>query len=121
MNAEKAVEYLNKQLATRDFAAKLETMLVDEKFGMCNVVIQETTQMCPLLAIFEYKCAHCGTINEVLVQSANALNPSCPNCGSEDTRKLFSTFAPQVRQSPPPSKPGCISCPNNSCPHVGGA
>lgn len=70
------------------------------------------------MPIFEYKCADCGKITEVLVKSAGSAKPACEHCGSKNTQKQFSTFAAQVKEPAP--KSGCQSCPNNACPHAGG-
>lgn len=72
------------------------------------------------MPIFEYVCAECGKITEVLVKSSNSPKPACEHCGSKKTEKKFSTFAAQVKESAPPPKPGCMSCSNNACPHAGG-
>ena len=69
------------------------------------------------MPIFEYKCADCGKITEVLVKSAQSVKPVCEHCGSKKTQKLFSTFAPQVKESAP--KSDCRSCSNNACPYAG--
>ncbi len=70
------------------------------------------------MPIFEYKCAECGKITEVLVKSAEAAKPACEHCGSKKTVKQFSTFAPRVKEPAP--KSGCNCCSNNACPHAGG-
>jgi putative FmdB family regulatory protein len=41
--------------------------------------------------LYEYKCQSCGKVHEVLVYSyESSKKPSCPDCGSDDTRKLLS-------------------------------
>jgi putative FmdB family regulatory protein len=44
------------------------------------------------MPIYEYKCADCGAVTELLVRSATeTAQPVCASCGSADLRKLFST------------------------------
>ena len=65
------------------------------------------------MPIFEYKCSKCGFVNEVLVQSADAKPPACPECGHKKTEKLFSSFAAVVKENHAPSAPTkCQTCPN---------
>lgn len=46
------------------------------------------------MPIFEYRCAQCGTAFERLVlQQSTATLIACPQCGSTETSKLFSTFS----------------------------
>jgi putative FmdB family regulatory protein len=56
------------------------------------------------MPLFEYECKKCGKRFEKLVFSNDKDKISCPNCGSEDTKKLLSFFA---------SKTGC-SAPSGS-------
>ena len=48
------------------------------------------------MPIYEYMCSQCGTRFERLVrQIANAgdATPACPDCSSNDTQRVMSTFA----------------------------
>jgi putative FmdB family regulatory protein len=72
------------------------------------------------MPIFEYKCLDCGKITEVLVRTSDEKKPKCEHCGSKKTQKQFSSFAPQVKESVSKPTSGCLSCPNQSCPHSGG-
>ena len=46
------------------------------------------------MPLYEYQCARCGNEFEMLVpMSAADTQIECPTCGSEETRKLLSTFA----------------------------
>jgi len=61
------------------------------------------------MPLFEYKCQACEHVFEELVLSSSA-RVVCPQCGSDDTRKLLSVFATSTgRASSLPScaSPGC--------------
>jgi putative FmdB family regulatory protein len=45
------------------------------------------------MPIFEYKCAKCGHVMEVLQKSREARAPTCARCGGSDVKKLVSGFA----------------------------
>ena len=45
------------------------------------------------MPIFEYKCKSCEEKFEIFRSSSNLDPVNCPKCESEDTFKLFSTFA----------------------------
>jgi putative FmdB family regulatory protein len=67
------------------------------------------------MPLFEYKCGKCGSVTEFL-ESANARKKhSCSECGSDDTSKQFSTFAPMVKSRAAGGK--CDSCPESKCPY----
>jgi putative FmdB family regulatory protein len=44
------------------------------------------------MPLYEYTCQECGKVNEVLAGRGSE-PPPCPECGSKDVRKAFSTFA----------------------------
>lgn len=45
------------------------------------------------MPLYEYSCEECGKEFEVLVRSmANHESPTCPECGSTQTRKALSSF-----------------------------
>lgn len=46
------------------------------------------------MPIYEYKCRICGEKFEEFVFSHNEDKIVCPNCGSDDTGRLISSFAP---------------------------
>jgi putative FmdB family regulatory protein len=48
------------------------------------------------MPIYEFECEACGARFEELVATGAAV--ACPECGSERTRRLFSTVAPPGRQ-----------------------
>ena len=46
------------------------------------------------MPLYEYKCHSCDTKFEKMVSfSAVHLNPECPHCHSNETRKMISSFA----------------------------
>lgn len=67
------------------------------------------------MPIFEYKCAKCGHVMEVLQKSLTAEPPVCEKCGGAKLQKLLSGFA--VGKTAP--APACDSCFNS--PACGGA
>jgi putative FmdB family regulatory protein len=66
------------------------------------------------MPIFEFKCAKCGHVMEVLQKSRTGEAPTCEKCGGSDLKKLFSGFA--VGKA---AAPACDSCFNS--PACGGA
>lgn len=45
------------------------------------------------MPIYEYRCACCGEKFELFVRSAaQQATPTCPRCGSTETRKALSLF-----------------------------
>ena len=67
------------------------------------------------MPIYEFVCEKCSAEFEQLFKSSlDNEAVQCPECGSENTRKKFSTFATaeSVSNDPPPN---CASCPNMSC------
>ena len=65
------------------------------------------------MPIYEYQCASCGHVMEVLVRSNKAGTPSCSKCGSQKTAKKFSTFGVAMASSGPEFS-GCSSCSEES-------
>ena len=64
------------------------------------------------MPIFEYRCDKCGHVTSFL-EKANARGAhACEKCGSENTEKVFSTFAAKAGGS---SSSGA-SCPTGTCP-----
>ena len=69
------------------------------------------------MPIFEYQCPACGFVNEVLVKSAAAKAPACPQCGEKKVHKRMSGFAavtPEAAAPPTACRqcPGAAGCPN---------
>jgi len=49
------------------------------------------------MPIYEYRCNNCNRRVSILVHSSSESTVTCPNCGSEELNRLFSTFA--IRKS----------------------
>lgn len=46
------------------------------------------------MPLYEYQCNKCGKEFEKMVRFTEAsLNPACPSCQSQDTKKKISSFA----------------------------
>ena len=68
------------------------------------------------MPIFEYKCAECGKVSEFLQKPGRRTKLRCPDCGGEKMDKLFSVFAPGVKQG---DSKQCRTCSDQACPHSG--
>lgn len=67
------------------------------------------------MPIYEYRCARCGEVSELLMLGKGDA-PMCRECGSEDMVKLMSvhnTIAPSRSFSAPAGCSGCDS--QDSC------
>jgi putative FmdB family regulatory protein len=61
------------------------------------------------MPIYEYECASCGKVTEILVRSRGDEGAVCPACGSEKLERMFSTFGVgkgSVDSSAPPCAEG---------------
>lgn len=58
------------------------------------------------MPIFEYNCSECGGVFEKLHKTISEQKPVCPQCGSLETKKQFSTFSSVGSSS---SGKGCYS------------
>lgn len=45
-----------------------------------------------IMPLFDFECVRCGQVNEHLVMGAE--QPKCPNCGSDELKKLIGVPAP---------------------------
>jgi putative FmdB family regulatory protein len=63
------------------------------------------------MPVYEYQCNKCGHCFEFLLLN-RAEKPSCELCGSDDLKRLLSTFAPRVASD----SSGSSSCPTGTCP-----
>jgi putative FmdB family regulatory protein len=63
------------------------------------------------MPVFEYYCKKCEHITAFLEKAGARKAHACEKCGSEDTRKVFSTFAAKTGGSSDRS-----SCPTGTCP-----
>jgi len=59
---------------------------------------------------YEYECAKCGTVTEVLEKVGDNKRHKCPKCGSTRMVKLLSTFG--VGRGNTSTAP---SCPTGTC------
>jgi putative FmdB family regulatory protein len=64
------------------------------------------------MPIFEYKCQQCDKDFEKLVYGSNP-EIFCPQCGSNDVNKKFSTFGMSGVDKQTSS--GCTTCTSSSC------
>ena len=62
------------------------------------------------MPVYEYECAKCGTVMEVLEKAGSNKRHKCPKCGSTRMVKLLSTFG--VRRG---SAASTESCPTGTC------
>ena len=70
------------------------------------------------MPIFEFHCQPCQRTFDLLVMPGRRKKPKCPDCGSGDVRKLFSTFATgggKSRSAAPAAGGGCGSCAGGNC------
>jgi len=63
------------------------------------------------MPLYEYRCAKCGHVMEVLEKVDANVRHTCEKCGSQRMEKLFSSFAVGGGA---PSSSG--SCPTGTCP-----
>jgi len=74
------------------------------------------------MPIYEYKCAKCSGVFEILVRSAaDEKLLKCPRCGGKKCQKVFSVFAAQGTSSKASSGGGgsCAGCHSGHCSHCG--
>jgi putative FmdB family regulatory protein len=65
------------------------------------------------MPIYEYRCEKCGTKFEKFVRSSSArIELRCPQCGSEEVRKVFSLFGTSGFRN---SSSGMGSAPGEAC------
>ncbi|MHC4932567.1 MAG: FmdB family zinc ribbon protein [Planctomycetota bacterium] len=54
------------------------------------------------MPIYEYDCLQCGGRFEALLRTSDEV-PSCPECGSEEIKKVFSLFASPAKGAEGPA------------------
>lgn len=64
------------------------------------------------MPIFEYQCEKCAHVTTFLEKLGDPKTHVCEECGSQETKKLFSVFAAKVAG---PSSAGA-NCPTGTCP-----
>ena len=75
------------------------------------------------MPFYEYRCKACNHVTTFLEMGGAAKEHACGKCQSKDTRKIFSTFAPQAGKPAESARPACASCPSGgsgSCPYSRG-
>ena len=67
------------------------------------------------MPIYEYRCKECGEEFEKIVRSGTEIN--CPECSSDQVRRMMSAFAFKSGDSFVPSSggSGCGSCSASTC------
>jgi putative FmdB family regulatory protein len=63
------------------------------------------------MPVYEYECKKCGHCFEFLLLHQGE-KARCEVCGSQDLKRLLSTFAPRVNGD----SSGSSSCPTGTCP-----
>jgi putative FmdB family regulatory protein len=63
------------------------------------------------MPVYEYECNNCGHCFEFLLLSQSE-KPSCEVCGSQDLRRLLSTFATRATND----RSDLSSCSTGTCP-----
>jgi putative FmdB family regulatory protein len=58
------------------------------------------------MPIYDFKCTRCGTVSDIFVRDDNLDSVRCPNCGSSDIKKLFSSIS-LLRSNPAPKGMTC--------------
>jgi len=64
------------------------------------------------MPVYEYRCRECGHVTSFLERHGARSAHACRQCGSEETEKVFSTFAARSGRS----ESGPSSCPTGTCP-----
>ncbi|MCL6471466.1 MAG: zinc ribbon domain-containing protein [Firmicutes bacterium] len=69
------------------------------------------------MPLYEFKCASCEDTFEKLVLASGNGTVTCPKCGSNDVKKLFSSFGftSSERNSLAKATSACSSCSSSSC------
>jgi len=63
------------------------------------------------MPIFEYRWKKCGYVTSFLEKSNSQQPHICEKCSSQDTKRIFSTFASRSSSSPSSSS----TCPTGTC------
>jgi putative FmdB family regulatory protein len=68
------------------------------------------------LPLYEYECQKCGELTEILQSLAEAdKGIECPECGSSEMRRKFSTFGVIMGSGKASSTESAASCPTGTC------
>lgn len=66
------------------------------------------------MPIYEYECKKCQHRFEHLARVMKDVPCACPDCGSKNIEKVFSSFGVAMAT---PRENTCASCPSSGCPH----
>ena len=64
------------------------------------------------MPIFEYRCKTCGHVTAFLEKWDSEQAHACEKCGSQDTEKIFSSFAVKASHTYSDN----TACPTGTCP-----
>ncbi len=68
------------------------------------------------MPIYEYRCADCGKVTEVLENYSGKSAKRCSNCGGRKLARQLSVFSAGVKQG---ESKRCHGCSDSACPHAG--
>lgn len=69
------------------------------------------------MPLYEYECQKCGKLTEILQShSEDDKDVKCPECGSPEMRRKFSTFGIAMGSGKVSSTGSAASCPTGTCP-----
>ena len=69
------------------------------------------------MPLYEYECQKCGKLIEILRnRSESDKDVKCPECGSSEMRRKFSTFGVVMGSGKTSSIESAASCPTGTCP-----
>jgi putative FmdB family regulatory protein len=67
--------------------------------------------------LYEYECQKCGKLIEFLQNRSDSdKDVKCPECGSSEMRRKFSTFGVVMGSGKASSARSADSCPTGTCP-----
>ena len=67
--------------------------------------------------LYEYECQKCGKLTEILQSRSEAdKEVKCPECGSFEMSRKFSTFGVVMGSGKASSTESAASCPTGTCP-----
>ena len=68
------------------------------------------------MPLYEYECQKCGKLTEILQSRAESYKEAkCPECGSSEMRRKFSTFGVVIGSGKSSSTAPAASCPTGTC------
>ncbi|MCE5314645.1 MAG: zinc ribbon domain-containing protein [Armatimonadota bacterium] len=67
------------------------------------------------MPIYEFKCKACEGRFELLISLSRVNEAMCPVCGSNDVKRLMSTFAAHVSGHSSSHSSNCAGCASGHC------